>query len=665
MSDNGQRYETILTERIGGVLRITLNRPERRNAMSWQLRDELFGAVQVAQRDKDVRAIIIRGAGPSFCAGYDINPAGRVAQSGEYVRMSVEDDTALCISIAESWRQIWNCRVPVIAQVHGHCLAGGTDLAFHCDMVIAADDAQFGFPPVRSQGGPPTHMWLYNCGPQWSKRLLLTGDSVSGSKAAEIGLVLESVPADELDDHVLELATRIANIGHDLLVHNKRIVNLGVELMGRGPMQVLAAIHDVLGHNAPEAADFNSTLRRDGVRATIAERDAPFVVGALTDERPRAGGTMDRTITEEQTMLLEASNQFIDDMCPLTAVRSDVSSEAAFRIGYRRQAAALGWFSMLVPERLGGGNLSGNGLVDAALIAFRRGRVLQPGTFVGTNVVAFALSEAGDDTQQTKVLANLISGEESATWVVGAPAVHGSAGGSVRATASDGAYVLSGSATFVQDAAASDWLLVTAETEGGTSQFLVPSGAPNVTAGELGSLDISRHFGVVQFDATEVDASTVVGRPGEADDLVARQLAIACVLTAAETVGAMDRDFEVALQYAKDRIAFGRPIGSFQAIKHLLADTSLMLEMSKAITLAAAETAGRGDDYGLQAASMAKAFVGDCGMDLGQNCFQVFGGIGFTWEHDQHLYLRRIAADAALYGDSAWHREHLCQLSGL
>jgi len=148
-------------------------------------------------------------------------------------------------------------------------------------------------------------------------------------------------------------------------------------------------------------------------------------------------------------------------------------------------------------------------------------------------------------------------------------------------------------------------------------------------------------------------------------DLPTTQLAIACALLVAETVGAMDHDFDMTVQYAKDRIAFGRPIGSFQGVKHQLADTSMALEMSKAVALAAARSLGAQDGYGPESASMAKAFVGEAGIDLAQTCFQVFAGIGYTWEHDQHLYLRRITTDAGLFGDPAWHREHLCQLAGL
>jgi enoyl-CoA hydratase len=270
---DGPHNSVMVVEQIGPVERITLNRPEKRNALSFELQEQLVAEIRRAERSDDIRCIVIRGAGPSFCSGYDITPN---SVDSHRAPITVEEDVALVRDIADRWAQIWNCRVPVIAQVHGYCVAGGTDLALHCDMVIVADDALIGFPPVRAQGGPPTQMWVYHAGPQWSKRLLLTGDLVTGSKAAEIGLALESVPATELDEHVMALAQRVASIGKGLLAHNKRIVNLGVELMGRSRMQVLAGIHDALGHLAPEAAEFNTLIRMEGVRAAVTARDAAF-----------------------------------------------------------------------------------------------------------------------------------------------------------------------------------------------------------------------------------------------------------------------------------------------------------------------------------------------------------------------------------------------------
>jgi alkylation response protein AidB-like acyl-CoA dehydrogenase len=374
---------------------------------------------------------------------------------------------------------------------------------------------------------------------------------------------------------------------------------------------------------------------------------------------------VDSNATDDQKVLLDASVRFIQQTCPLARVRERAYRNITYAADYRRRAGELGWFSMLVPEDLGGGNASGNGVLDAALVAYKHGAMLQPGPFVGTNVIAYALCAAGNEEQREKVLPALMSGEASASWAISPPAGHAAMEGGVTAQFRRGAYELSGGKTFVQDVDESCWLLVTAATDDGVSQYLVPPGTPAVTVVALESLDISRQFSEVRFEGAQLPSSALVGIAGKASDLVARQLAIAAVLTVAESVGAMDHDFEMTLRYAKDRIAFGRPIGSFQAIKHLLADMSLQLEMSRAITLAAAKSLGADDGYGLEAASMAKAFVGDAGVDLAQNCFQIFGGIGFTWEHDQHLYLRRITTDAALYGDPVWHRERLCQLSGL
>jgi alkylation response protein AidB-like acyl-CoA dehydrogenase len=369
---------------------------------------------------------------------------------------------------------------------------------------------------------------------------------------------------------------------------------------------------------------------------------------------------MDPAASDDQKLIMETSARLMDQLCPLTQVRAGVYRDAEFALAYRQRASELGWFSMLVPEELGGGTVSGNGVLDATLIAFERGRRLQPAPFVGTNVVAYALTQGGSPDHKAKVLPALTSGEASAAWLP----LPTAPGQGIRATPTSSGYQFSGRSTHIQDADSAAWLLVTAETDDGVIQALIDTTSADLKVTPLDSLDITRGFAEVGLDRLEVPASALVGG-GDARELAERQLAVACVLTTAESVGAMDQDFEMALQYAKDRIAFGRPIGSFQAIKHLLADTSLMLEMSKAITLAAANSVGTEDGYGPEAASMAKAFVGDCGIDLAQNCFQVFGGIGFTWEHDQHLYLRRITTDAALFGDPAWHRERLCQLSGL
>jgi hypothetical protein len=237
-------------------------------------------------------------------------------------------------------------------------------------------------------------------------------------------------------------------------------------------------------------------------------------------------------------------------------------------------------------------------------------------------------------------------------------------GGNIVKNQGDG-FMLTGAAGFVQDADLADWILVTASAERGLSQFLIGAGTPGVTIRPLEGLDLTRRFSEVRFDDVELPASALVGQRGTAASTVGRQLDVALALTVAEMVGAMDRDFEVVLDYAKVRTAFGRPIGSFQAVKHLLADTSLALEMSKAMAVAAARSVGSAEDDATEVASMAKAFVSDSAVDLAQNCWQVFGGIGYTWEHDQHLYLRRLTTDAALYGDAAWHRERVWEFYGL
>lgn len=374
---------------------------------------------------------------------------------------------------------------------------------------------------------------------------------------------------------------------------------------------------------------------------------------------------VDTDASEDQRALLDVSQRFMEQTCPLTTVRDPDLRDGSFSAAYRRQAAEFGWFSMLVPEELGGGSISDNGTLDAALIAYHRGRLLQPGPFVATNVTAWAIAQAGSEQLRTDVLPALVGGERPASWAVASATDRELDGGVTAEPRGDGGLVLTGAKTAVQDVEPSSWLLVTCRTAAGPAQVVVAADTEGVTVTPLESLDISRRFAEVRFDGVAVPADAVVGEPGSIGGPLDHQLALAAVLTTAETVGAMDHELAMTVEYAKDRIAFGRPIGSFQAVKHLLADTSLAVEMGKAVSAAAARSLGDDDGYGIEAASIAKAQVGESSIELAQNCFQVFGGIGYTWEHDQHLYLRRLTTDAGLYGDATWHRERLCQLAGI
>ena len=265
----------VLTERIGAVLRLTLDRPERHNPLTPRCIREILAAVAGAEDDPAVRVIVIRGSGRSFSSGYGIL-AEDIQPEDENPSTGIEADVTSMLGLGSGWAQVWDCRIPVIAQVHGNCLAGGTDLALHCDIIVAADDARIGFPPVRSMGVPPTNMWLYHLGPQWTKRLLFTGDTVSGAQAASIGLVQEVVPADRLDEHALALATRIALVGRDLLTANKRVINQGVELMGRSQLQRFAALNDAVAHRTADARAFTARAGEVGLKQAVNERDAPF-----------------------------------------------------------------------------------------------------------------------------------------------------------------------------------------------------------------------------------------------------------------------------------------------------------------------------------------------------------------------------------------------------
>jgi alkylation response protein AidB-like acyl-CoA dehydrogenase len=379
----------------------------------------------------------------------------------------------------------------------------------------------------------------------------------------------------------------------------------------------------------------------------------------------RRPGAMDLGLSDEQVLLRDTAARFIRETCDLGKVRELSEGGRSAEPAYLRHSAEIGWLANFVPEEFGGGTVSGQPVLDSVIIAEERGRALQPTPFVPMNVAAYALAAGGTDDQRAQLLPGLASGETIVTWAVADAVGNWQPESGVTATPAQDSYVLSGTKGLVQDAHLADWLLVTAGSERGTLQFVVPADVPGMSVSALDGLDLTRRMCEVHFEGVELPPSALVGGAPDASELIDRQLQLALVLTVAESVGAMDEVFRMTVEYAKARIAFGRPIGSFQAIKHLLADTSFLLEASKAAASAAARSVQAEHGNARELSSVAKAFVGESGITLAQNCFQVFGGIGFTWEHDLHLFLRRLTADAVLYGQASWHRELLCASHGL
>jgi enoyl-CoA hydratase len=292
-------YQEIHYEVADGRARITLARPDKHNAMTPRLLEELEHAVWEADEDLAVHCVILRGQGASFCSGYDLTALVDERRAGHRTGRSHDDDIWLIERNNRRIRALWEMHKPSIAQVHGNCLAGGTDLALACDIVLAADDARIGFPAARAMGALPNNLWVYHCGPQWAKRLQLTGDSVTGVDAAKIGLVLKSVPADALEDEVEGLADRFALVDPDLLAANKRITNLALELMGAQTLQRVAAENDARAHRSPAVRQYARDVREHGLRETLRRRDEPFGEGYARVDEPEGRSAIGRAARED------------------------------------------------------------------------------------------------------------------------------------------------------------------------------------------------------------------------------------------------------------------------------------------------------------------------------------------------------------------------------
>jgi alkylation response protein AidB-like acyl-CoA dehydrogenase len=281
---------------------------------------------------------------------------------------------------------------------------------------------------------------------------------------------------------------------------------------------------------------------------------------------------------------------------------------------------------------------------------------------VPTNVVADAIARDGTDDQRKELLSPIARGECLAAWALSVDASPDPRGVAVHATPERDGYRLDGRAGYVHGAMDADLLLVAAMAAEGVINCLVSLPLAGVSVRALEGLDLTRALGVVDFDGVVVPRSSVLDG-GDARATIGRALEVATVLHAAEAVGAADYLFDATVQYLRDRVQFGRPIASFQAIKHRLADMKIRLEGMRAAAHLAALALGDGFDDKAEAVSTAGAFVPDVFAALCGEALQLHGGIGFTWEHDVHLFVRRAKVNQVLYGDPAWHRERLCALA--
>ncbi|QIV84853.1 acyl-CoA dehydrogenase family protein [Mycolicibacterium frederiksbergense] len=364
----------------------------------------------------------------------------------------------------------------------------------------------------------------------------------------------------------------------------------------------------------------------------------------------------------EQMLFASTAQAFLDKEVPLSTVREIQGSGGSFDAQWWQRAAELGWASLLVPEELGGGSVSGDGVADLALLAEQAGRTVAPGPLHPVSVVLAGLVEAPDGHEAT--IESLVSGEAVASWAVYEPGKPFSpATAELTATATDGGYRLDGVKDRVESGDAADVLLVTAALDGAVRQFVVPADAAGVSVQTQRSVDMVKRYARISFDGVQVDASAVVGSAGQTAQVIERQRQVALVLQCAETVGILDAVLAMTNQWLLDRHSFGRPLASYQALKHRFADMKLWFEAARATTAGAAEAVGARSPDAHKFVSVAKAYVGERAPVMLQDCVQLHGGIGVTWEHDLHLYLRRAALNRAMFGSPEDHHRVIFELS--
>jgi alkylation response protein AidB-like acyl-CoA dehydrogenase len=357
----------------------------------------------------------------------------------------------------------------------------------------------------------------------------------------------------------------------------------------------------------------------------------------------------------ERLLFASTAQAFLEKEASVTRVRELHEAGVPFAPEWWRRAAELGWAGLLVPEELGGGSVSGNGFEDLAVVAELIGRTVAPGPLHPVSIVLAGLVDAAESDRHATIEA-LVSGDAVASWAVYEP---GEPWAPLRPTVSgtptETGFRIDGVKDRVEAGSESAILLVTAHCEGAVRQFLVPTDAPGVRVEPQRSIDLVKRYARVTFDGVEVGESAAVGTAAQTPALVERQAQIAMALQCAEVVGILDRVLEFTIQWAFDRHSFGRPLASYQALKHRFADLKIWLETCRATTRAAVAAVAERSPGADMAVSVAKSYVGEYAPGMVQDCIQLHGGIGVTWEHDLHLYLRRATLYRSMFGTPEDH----------
>ncbi|MBV8738874.1 MAG: acyl-CoA dehydrogenase family protein [Alphaproteobacteria bacterium] len=376
---------------------------------------------------------------------------------------------------------------------------------------------------------------------------------------------------------------------------------------------------------------------------------------------------MDIGFTEEQGLLRETARKFLDAECDNRFVREQMATAEAVTDTFWRQLAEQGWLGIIYPEECGG---SGLGLVDLVVLMEEMGRRVTPGPFFSTVLLGgAAIAEAGSPAQRREWLPRIAAGDAKAALAWTEPALRWDAAGIALPAREAGAgFTLSGGKLFVGDAHLADILIIAARTrdgstmEDGVSLFLVPKDTPGLSVTVMPTIDETRKLCAVQLDNVALPASALLGEKHQGWAPLSRVIIRATVALCGEMCGGAQQVLDMTVEYAKLRVAFGKPIGSYQGVKHQAADMLVALENAKSLTYYAAWAVDQDENEAPMAVAMAKAATSDMARKVAGTGIQLHGGIGMTWEHDLQLYFKRAKASEVAFGDATWHRERVARL---